>query len=90
MAGGKEKPVSKGKPSLKEKQLAARRSISKDNLDKNKVAGKEKRTLKLGNVSKLYAQNAEGTRVVIGRKRDRQATAETPARCGRQVSAFNA
>jgi len=77
-----------GKPNHKEKQLAARRCISKENASKKKVAGNPKP--KLGNVSKLYAQNAEGTRVVIGRKRDRQATAETPARRGRQVSAFNA
>ena len=54
------------------------------------MAGKEKRALKLGNVSKLYAQDAQGTSVVIGRKRDRHAMVETSARRGRQVVAQKA
>ena len=78
MAGGKGGP--KGKPGSKEKHLAASNSAAKEKLLKTKTVAKEKRAAKLGNVSKLYTQNAQGTSVLIGRKRDRPAMVEPPAR----------
>ena len=55
----------KEKPNAKAKQLAANKSAAKEQVLKKPAVRKEKRPNKVGTVSKLYAQNAEGNRVVI-------------------------
>ena len=80
----------KEKPNAKAKQLAANKSVAKEQVLKKPAVRKEKRPNKVGTVSKLYAQNAEGNRVVIGRKRDRVPTVESSAQRGRPRVAQNA
>ena len=88
MAGGK----GKEKPGMKEKQLAARKSVAKEKrLMATKSAAKEKRPLKVGTVSNLYAQAADGTsKVMIGRKRHRSAAKDSSARRGRPSTTTHA
>ena len=83
------------KPGAKEKQLASKKSVAKEKellINKRPLSRvvKEKRSHKVGNVSKLYAQGADGTPVLIGRKRDRAATEETSARFGRPTGSTKA
>ena len=87
MAGGK----GKEKPGAKEKQLAARKSVAKEKrLVARKSVAKEKRPLKVGTVSNLYAQAADGTSKLIGRKRHRSAAKDSSARRGRPSTTTHA